>query len=129
MIDTYRKAALAAYFADEKKAEDIDLLDVRGLCNFTDLFLICTGNSRVQLNAIGENVAARFKKLGFKNPNEDGHRGGNWVVLDYGDVIVHIMSHEARSFYRLEKLWGDAKPVAWSEHIDEDLAAKATLTA
>ena len=114
MIETLQKAALAAQFADEKKAHDIDLLDVRGLCNFTDIFLICTGNNRVQLNAIGDNISDRFKKMGFKQPLEDGHRNANWVVLDYGDVIVHIMSQEARSFYRLEKLWGDAKNIDWN---------------
>ena len=116
MIDTLQKAALTAQFADEKKAYDIDILDVRGLCNFTDAFVICTGNNRIQLNAIGDNIAERFKKLGYKNPLEDGHRQGNWVVLDYGDVVVHIMSAEARSFYRLEKLWGDAKMIDLREN-------------
>jgi len=110
-MDLTQKAVLAAQFADAKKAENIDVLDVRGLCNFTDYFMICTGNNRVQLNAIGDNIAVQFKKLGFKSPNEDGHRGGNWVVLDYGDLVIHVMSPEARAFYRLEKLWGDARPV------------------
>ncbi|CAN5185554.1 hypothetical protein BH09SUM1_BH09SUM1_13850 [soil metagenome] len=114
MIETLKKAALAAEFADEKKAHDIDILDVRGLCNFTDIFLICSGNNRVQLNAISDNIAERFKKLGLKAPIEDGHRTSNWVVLDYGDVVIHIMSQEARTFYRLGQLWGDAKPVEWT---------------
>lgn len=113
MLDTFQRAALAAQFADEKKAVDIDLLDVRGLCNFTDAFLICTGNNRVQLNAIGEAISIGFKKLGYKSPIEDGHRNGSWVVLDYGDIVIHIMSAEARAFYRLEKLWGDAATIDW----------------
>lgn len=111
-MDLHKKAALAAQFADEKKAENIDILDVRGLCNFTDFFMICTGNNRVQLNAIGDNISTQFKKLGITNTAADGHRGGNWVVLDYGDIVIHVMSAEARAFYRLEKLWGDAQPVA-----------------
>lgn len=122
-MELFHKAALAAQFAEEKKAENIDILDVRGLCNFTDLFMICTGNNRLQLNAIGENIAMGFKKLGFKSPREDGHRGGNWVVLDYGDIVVHIMSPETRAFYRLEKLWGDAKAIDWAAHLPEPAAA------
>jgi ribosome-associated protein len=114
-LDTFHRAALAAQYADERKALDITLLDVRGLCNFTDVFIVCTGNNRVQLNAISESVATGMKKLGAHTPLTDGHRNGNWAVLDYGDFVVHVMSAEARAFYRLEKLWGDAKEINWPE--------------
>ncbi|HMX63771.1 MAG TPA: ribosome silencing factor, partial [Candidatus Sumerlaeota bacterium] len=71
--------------------------------------------NRIQLNAIAENVAMGLKKAGEKTPLQDGHRNANWSVLDFGDVIVHVMSSEARTFYRLEKLWGDAKELNWQE--------------
>lgn len=110
-LDPLQKAALAARLADEKKAEDIVILDVRGLCNFTDAFVICTGNSRVQLNAICQGVTQGFKKAGFKSTRDDQDRRANWMALDFGDVVVHVMSSEARGFYRLERLWGDAAEV------------------
>ncbi len=114
-LNTFQRAATAARLADDRKAVDILLLDVRGLCNFADVFVICTATNRIQLNAIAENVAMGLKKAGEKTPLQDGHRNANWSVLDFGDVIVHVMSSEARTFYRLEKLWGDAKELNWQE--------------
>ena len=113
-METFERAALVAKLADEKKAADITILDVRGLCNFADAFLICTGNNRVHLNAISDAIGTGMKRIQKRPALEDGHRNASWVVMDYGDVIIHIMSPEARSFYRLEKLWGDAKDVAWT---------------
>ena len=125
MLDSLEKATLAAHLADEKKAEDIRILDVRGLCNFADAFVLCTGNNRIQLQAISGGVADGLRKQGFRYPKEDGERGANWLVLDCGDVVVHIMSPEARSFYRLEKLWGDAAEVDWEKLLEQspELAA------
>lgn len=114
-----RRAALAASFAADKKAQDIVVLDVQGLCNFADVFVLCTGTNRVQLNAISDGIQRGFKQLRMKNPVDEGRRNGNWAVLDYGDVVVHIMSEEARSFYRLERLWGDAVEVDWESHLAE----------
>lgn len=119
MIETFQKSALAAQFADEKKAQEIVILDVRGLCNFTDAFVICTGNSGVQLNAICAGIVEGFKRLGVSNPGDDGQRDSSWLVLDYGDVVVHVMNPEARGFYRLEKLWGDARELSWPEVLAE----------
>ncbi len=119
MLDTFQKAALAARFADEKKAEHISLLDLRGLCNFTDAFMICTGNNRIQLHAISDAIQDGFRKVGHKAPKQDSERDANWMVLDYGDVVIHIMSPESRSFYRLEKLWGDATELDWEKVLEE----------
>lgn len=125
MLDTFQKAALAARFADEKKAEEIKILDVRGLCNFADAFVICSGSNRIQLHAICDGIAQGFKKLGLKSPREEGERNANWIVLDYGDVVIHVMSSDARAFYRLERLWGDADELDSEEAIAgiEELAA------
>lgn len=102
---------LAARAADEKKAENIKVLDLKGLCNFTDTFVICSANNRVQLNAISDGILENFRKNGIKGIAEDGVPGANWLVLDAGDVVIHVMSQEARSFYRLENLWGDAAEI------------------
>lgn len=125
MIDTFQKAALAAHFADSKKAEDITILDVRGLCNFADAFLICNGNNKIQLRAISDAIAEGLKKQGCKGPIQDGQRTTSWAVLDFGDLVVHIMSAEARTFYRLEKLWGDAKELNWTDELEAAKAAAA----
>ncbi|MEO8377618.1 MAG: ribosome silencing factor, partial [Candidatus Sumerlaeota bacterium] len=114
-LDTFQRAAVAARLADDRKAVDILLLDVRGLCNFADIFVICSATNRVQLNAIAENISMGLKKMGEKTPLQDGHRNANWSVLDFGDVVIHVMSADARAFYRLEKLWGDAKELDWDE--------------
>ena len=119
VLDTLEKATLIAHLADEKKAEDICILDVRGLCNFTDAFVLCTGNNRIQLNAISDGITSGLRRQGLKSPKEEGERGANWLVLDCADVVVHIMSPEARSFYRLEKLWGDAAEVDWQKILTE----------
>lgn len=120
-----RRAALAASFADAKKAQDIQVLDVTGLCNFADVFVLCTGSNRVQLNAISDGIQKGFKEMRFKSPPDEGHRNGNWAVLDFGDVVVHIMSAEARSFYRLDRLWGDAREVDWEAYLAEAEPASA----
>ncbi len=119
MIDTIQKAALAAELADEKKATEINTLDLRGLCNFADVFMVCTGNNNVQIHAICDAVTVGLKKLGFRKPIVDNERGNNWSVLDFGDLVVHVMTPEARSFYRLENLWGDAQEIAWPTVLEE----------
>ncbi len=124
-MDTMRKAAYAANFAADKKAQDIVVLDVRGLCNFADVFVLCTGTNRVQLNAIGEGIQKGFKEMRMKTPLNEGHRSPNWAVLDYGDVLVHIMSQDARDYYRLDRLWGDAPEVDWEGILAEAEPAAA----
>lgn len=126
-LEVEQKAALAAHLADEKKAEEIIVLDVRGLCNFTDMFVLATGNNTIQLRAISESIAEGFRKAGMKRPAEDGERGANWLVLDAGDVVVHVMSPESRLFYRLERLWGDAPQVDWAAVLAEQPGLAAAL--
>ncbi len=123
MIETLLKAALAAKLADEKKGEDIKVLELQGLCNFTDAFVICTGKNRLHLKAIADSITDGLKQMGVTRPLQDGYRNANWTVLDYGDIIVHIMSEESREFYRLEHLWGDAVAVDWEKVISENPVA------
>ncbi len=91
---------------EEKKAQDITVLDVRGICNFTDFFVICTGESLRQIKTISEHLEENLKKAGiriFKNTRTGGD--DNWVVLDCLDVVIHIFDPQARQFYNLERLW------------------------
>ncbi len=91
---------------EEKKAQDIVVLDVRGICNFTDFFVICSGESLRQIKTISEYLEDNLKRSGikiFKNTRTGGD--DNWVVLDCLDVVIHIFDPEARSFYNLERLW------------------------
>lgn len=104
-------ALLAAEAADSKRAEAVVVLDLRDQTLITDYFIICTGTSRVQIRAIVDGIA---EALGGHRPGavREGDESGQWVLLDCGDVVVHVFGPEARTFYRLEKLWGDARVVA-----------------
>ena len=94
---------------EDKKALDIMMLDVRKLANFTHYFVIASGTSDRQVKAIAENVVDVLRAKGERALHKEGHREGQWVLVDFGDVIVHAFLKEMRSFYSLERLWGDAK--------------------
>lgn len=113
MIEIEEKIRLAAQAAEEMKAQDLVLLDLRGLCDFTDAFLICTGTSNIQIKSIARSIQAALKEKGLGNGTIDGGDGSVWVVLDFGDLVIHILNDETRDYYRLETLWGDAKPIEW----------------
>ena len=100
------KAAVQA--ALDKKAEDVCVLDLRGASAFTDFFLILHGNSNRQNAAVAEAVEAALKQQGRPPLGVEGKQHGEWVLLDYGDFVVHVFSRAARDFYALEKLWGDS---------------------
>ena len=105
------KALLAANVAESKRAEDIVVLDLRGQTLVTDFFVICTGTNRVQIRAIMDGVAEALTDQRGQGVRE-GDETGQWVLLDHGDVVVHVFGSEARGFYRLERLWSDAPVVA-----------------
>ena len=84
------------------------VLDMRELTVITDYFLVSHGTSNVHIRALADRVLARFEERGVRPFGSEGYQGAEWVLLDYGDVVVHILSEEARAFYSLERLWGDA---------------------
>jgi ribosome-associated protein len=106
-------ALLAARAADEKKARDILVYDLRGLSDVTDYFVIATAQSRLQSRAIIGDIERQLKDRGIMKLGQEGTAGGQWVLLDYTDVVIHIFSPELRDFYNIEALWGDAKAVNW----------------
>jgi len=93
--------------ATEKKAENILILDLRNRSDLTDFFMICSGNSKSQVQAITNSILEKIYKSKYKASTVEGYATGNWVVLDLGDIFVHVFHKEARIHYDLERLWGD----------------------
>ena len=111
-MDSKKLALLCRELADNKKAENITVLDVRKLSSVTDYFVIASGTSQPHLRAIVEEISGKLRDDHDLRPaRTDGATSGNWVVLDYFDVIVHVMHAETRARYDLEGLWGDAKKI------------------
>jgi ribosome-associated protein len=109
-MESKKLALLCREMADNKKAENIVVLDVRRVSSVTDYFVIASGTSQPHLRAIVEEISAKLREEHDLRPSRsEGSAGGNWVVLDYFDVIVHVMHAETRKHYDLEGLWGDAK--------------------
>ncbi|ABZ85227.1 iojap-like protein [Heliomicrobium modesticaldum Ice1] len=106
--DSKATAIAIAEAAADKKAYDITLLDLRGKSNVTDYFVLCNGNSTPQVQAICMNIEEKLKDYGRHTLRVEGYRDGRWVLMDYGDVVVHIFRPETRDHYALERLWGDA---------------------
>ncbi|MGH8100369.1 MAG: ribosome silencing factor [Chthoniobacterales bacterium] len=107
-------AKTCAELASNKKAEEIVVLDVRGISTFTDFFLICSAASEPQLKAIANEIQTRLKEdHGVRAVAMDGFPASQWIVLDYLQVVVHIFHRDKRAFYSLEDLWGDASRVEW----------------
>jgi ribosome-associated protein len=97
-----------AFSASELKAGNMMAFDVREIVSFTDFFLLITANSQTHIRALSERIERDLKPAGIRPERIDGARGSSWLVLDYGDVIVHIMTEESRKTFDLERLWGDA---------------------
>lgn len=91
-----------------KKGEGMVILDLRSISSFTDYFVIMQGNSKRQNMAICENVERELKEIDIRPESIEGRENAEWILMDYGNFIVHIFSKEAREYYSLEKLWGDA---------------------
>ena len=102
-----------AQIADDHKAVDLAVLDLRKLTSFTDFFVICSGTSDRQVSAIADAIHYDMKKKGRAPLGEEGMRDGHWALLDYGDVVAHVFYHEVREHYQLERLWHDAPRVAF----------------
>ncbi|HXY55329.1 MAG TPA: ribosome silencing factor [Nitrospirota bacterium] len=108
MRDTLEAAQLCAEAADTKKAFDILILDIRRLTYIADYFVICSGSNTTQVSAISDWIVQTLAKTGVHPSHIEGQTESSWVLMDYGDVVVHIFDEQTRAYFALEKLWGDA---------------------
>jgi ribosome-associated protein len=104
-----RQIALAVEAAEDKKALDVTVLDLRKCAAFTDYFVICSGGNPRHVRAVADAVVETLASAGIKAAHVEGYDRSEWVLLDYFDFIVHVFSPEARTFYDLERLWGSAE--------------------
>jgi ribosome-associated protein len=106
MVQTNELVAFVADKIDDMKARDIVTLDVRGKSSVTNFMVICSGTSNRHTKSIAGYLTTEVKKMGLQPLGIEGEASGEWVLLDLGDVVVHVMLEESRNFYQLEKLWG-----------------------
>ena len=106
MKDALRIALKAA---EEKQAIDILVLDISSIASFANYFLLCTGDSSRQIQAIVDEVERKLRESGFRPTHIEGYRNAEWVLMDYLDVVVHVFSKKARAYYDLERLWRDGR--------------------
>lgn len=109
--------------AQEKNAGAVTLLDMSGLGSFTDAFLLCTGFSTPQVQAICDGIEQKLKEHGIRPEHREGRAGAEWLLLDYGSFIVHIFSERLRSYYDLERLWRTARRSDFSDSLPNSSAA------
>ena len=115
---TRLKALKIAELQADKKAENIIVINVTDICNFTEYFVISTGLSTLQIKALSDHIQETLRKQGHRPFHIDGQGSSTWTVMDYDDVIVHIFSPEARSYFDLERLWGDGEIVDWESELN-----------
>lgn len=106
-----------------KKGYDVKVLDLRKLTTMSDYFIICTADSDTQVKAIADEIDKSLRDEGIKSWHKEGYKALSWVLLDYVDVIVHVFKKDARTFYNLEKLWGDAQVI----NVEDTVVEKAAV--
>ena len=112
-MDIFKNVEIIAKAIDDKKGEELRVLDLRGITEIADYFVIATGNNKAHINSLSENIEDSLEK---QEPpvfaiRKHGHDKGEWVILDYGDIVVHLFRGETRKFYDLDKFWRSAKIV------------------
>lgn len=111
MKEIEKKLPIIVNACEETKGMDIKVLDIKGLTPIADYFVIVSGGSTVQVKAIADEVEEAMDKEGCPISRKEGYTAGRWILLDYGDIIVHIFHREDREFYNIERLWADSKEI------------------
>ena len=115
-----KEMARIAYDAlSDKKGEDIKIIDITGVSVLADYFIIATGNSDSQVNALVDNVEEELHKAGYPLKQREGRANSSWILLDFGDIIVHVFDKENRLFYDLERIWKDGRNITLEELIED----------
>lgn len=120
MLTSKEMIAVAVQALDSKKGKDIRVLYTEEQTSLADYFVICNGTSSTQVRALADAVEDALSKAGEEPHHVEGHRGGEWTLLDFSSVVVHVFTEEAREFYSLERLWSDAAPVEISQWLTRD---------
>ena len=120
MLNAKEIIAVAVKALDDKKGKDLKVLFTADQTTLAAYFIICTGTSNTQVRALAEAVEEALSKAGEEPHHIEGHRGGQWTLLDYSAVVIHVFTEEGRAFYDLERLWSDAKPVDVSQYLTAD---------
>lgn len=118
MLTSEELTAIAVRALDSKKGKDLRVLYTRDQTTLADYFVLCTGASNTQIRALSEAVEEAMSQRGEEPHHIEGHRGGQWTLLDYSAVVVHVFTEEARDFYALERLWSDAEEVDPAIYLD-----------
>lgn len=116
-----RMAALACHALDDKKAIDIRVLDITEISVLADYFIIASGSNQNQVQAMVDNVQEQLHKAGFTPRQVEGYRSANWILLDYGDIVIHVFDQENRLFYDLERIWRDGRLIPTDTLTEEAL--------
>ncbi len=117
LLEIKEYALLAAHAAAEKKASDVVVLDVAPSLVITDYFVIASGSTDRQVHAIADEIEMQLKAAGLRAIGREGEREAKWILLDFGDIVVHVFQPDEREFYRLEKLWNDTERLALPEEV------------
>ncbi len=107
-LDSLEKVRIIASTVRDKKAKDVTILELKEISIITDYFVVCSGESTTQVRAIVDHIEERLRSQGFRPGGVEGYRNSQWILMDFGDVIVHVFEDETRKFYAIEKLWLDA---------------------
>ncbi len=111
-------ARLAIEALEEKKGEDIRVIDISDVSTLADYFIIVSGSNPNQVHALADSVDEKLGKAGFNSRQTEGYHGANWILMDYRDLIIHIFSTEDRRFYDLERIWRDGRNMTSSEFME-----------
>ena len=109
--DIRQRLRHAVAVADDRKALDLKVLRLADVSDFTDYFMVCSGRSARQVQAISDGIVRELRDRGVRPLHVEGARAARWVLLDYGDLVIHVFDSETRDYYRLERLWADAPDV------------------
>ncbi len=104
-------ALLAVDALEDRKGEDIKVIDISEISTLADYFIIAGGTNINQVQALADSVQEKLGRAGYHTKNVEGYESGNWILLDFGDIIVHVFDSENRLFYDLERIWSDGKPI------------------
>lgn len=111
MADSKEMVKVMVAALQDKKAEDIRIIDISNVSVIADYFVIANGNNPNQIQAMVDNVEEQMYKSGFDDPKVEGYNSASWILLDYQDVILHVFSEEDRAFYNIERIWRDGKEI------------------